>query len=59
MTTNPRRFVSVPGSSSQTLDDFADYIDTETLGLLIDEHDDQDANMGDEAFINIDALAYV
>ena len=56
MTINPRRLISVPGSSSQlTFDDFADYIDTETLGLLFD---DADANMGDEAFINIDVLAY-
>lgn len=58
MTQNPRRFVSVPGSSSQALDDFADFVDTETLGLLIDDDDDQDTNMGDEAFINIDAIAY-
>ena len=57
MTQNPRRLVFVPGSSSQTLDDFADFVDTEILGLLIDD-DDQDTNMGDEAFINIDSIAY-
>jgi hypothetical protein len=55
MTINPRRLISVPGSSSQlTFDDFADYIDTETLGMICDNDD----NMGDEAFINIDVLAY-
>ena len=56
MTINPRRLISVPGSSNQlTFDDFKEFVDTETLGLMFN---DQDDNMGDEAFINIDALAY-
>ncbi len=56
MTTNPRRFITVPGSSTQQIDDFADYIDTETLGLLFD---DADNNMGDEAFVRLDVDAYL
>jgi hypothetical protein len=55
MTINPRRLISVPGSSNQlTFDDFKEFVDTETLGLMFN---DQDDNMGDEAFINIDAFA--
>jgi hypothetical protein len=52
MTTNPRRFITVPGSSTQQLEDYIDYIDTETLGLLFD---DEDNNIGDEAFVSLDA----
>jgi hypothetical protein len=56
MTINPRRLISVPSSSNQlTFDDFEEFVDTETLGLICD---DQDDNMGDEAFINIDNDAY-